>query len=429
MAASEVRLDPVKAPFSGVRVLDFPRALAGPYCTRLLRDAGAEVIKVEPPGGDLSRALPPVVGATISGPFAQQNSGKRSICLDFSVPSAVQVGRDLARCSDILVENFRPGVMGRLGLGHDVLLADNPALVILSISGWGQTGLFVKRPGQDVAAQCVSGIAFLNGEPSRTPVVPDIAYMDSHTGLLAFAAVSAAYFQRLRTGIGQVVDVSLLDCALQYHDTALQEALVLRTSGDNVGRGGSAHPFVVPRGVFRCSDGYVSISAYQDDHWRSLCSLDSFPVSPEDARFDSPRQRREHRELCLEYVAHWCKERQAVDIEQLLLARSIPVARVLTVPEAMALASTAGRRLTVETQVSNGGKVQQVNSAGLFSLGDGLEGGPSRLGADAEDILGCTLGRTSREIGELLLAGALDAEPEVLAGMFARHVHEPTEAS
>ncbi len=427
MSDPSMRARQPAGPFSGVRVLDFTRALAGPYCTRLLCDSGAEIIKVEPPGGDLSRALPPVVGRTISGPYAQQNSGKLSICLDFSVPAAIGVARDLARCSDILVENFRPGVLARLGLGHDVLLSDNPSLVILAISGWGQTGSFVQRPGQDVAAQCVSGVAALNGEASRGPVVPDIAYMDSHTGLLAFAALSAAYFQRLKTGLGQVVDISLLDCALQYHDSAFQAGLNEPAAAANWSRTGNAHPVVVPRGVFRCREGYVSLSAYRDEHWRSLCGVAGFPLSADDSRLNSVKGRQEHRELCLDSITTWCSERGSREIEELLLRAGIPAARVLDIPDAMAVASAAGRRISIQIRKSGGGHVRQVNSAGIFSMGDALERGPSLLGADAEDILTRVLGRTSAEIGQLLMQGGLDAEPEVLGGMFRRHAQGAVE--
>lgn len=429
MSDSSNRVGQPERPLAGVRVLDFTRALAGPYCTRLLRDGGAEVIKIEPPGGDLSRALPPVVGRTISGPFAQQNSGKLSICLDLSIPAAVEVARDLARCSDILVENFRPGVLARLGLGHDVLMADNPSLVILAISGWGQSGTFVQRPGQDVAAQCVSGIASLNGEVSRGPVVPDIAYMDSHTGLLAFAALSAAYFQRLRTGLGQVVDISLLDCALQYHDSALQSALGEPLGAPREANMGNAHPVVVPRGVFQCLDGYVALSAFRDEHWFSLCRLPDFPASADDSRLNSARGRQQHRELCLDAIALWCSPKTSREVEERLLSADIPASRVLDIPEAMALASAVGRRVCIETVRPGGGPVRQVNSAGIFSAGDALERGPSLLGADTEDILTRVLGRSSAEIGELLMHGALDAEPEVLAGMFAKHAQGASEVA
>ena len=410
-------------------MLDFTRALAGPFCTRLLADAGAQVIKIEPPGtGDLSRGLPPVVDAFLSGPYAQQNSGKLSVCLDLTKPMAKRIILELAAASDVVVENFRPGVMARLGIGPVQLQAVNPRLVFLSISGWGQNSGWISRPGNDVVAQCVSGVASLNGDADRAPVVPDMAYVDSHTGLLAYSLLCAALFRRTITGRGEILDISLLDCALQYHDSALQEELAGVSRGSR--RSSASHRALVPRGVFACTDGHVAISAFLDENWRRLAGAVGFPLSSDDERYATLASRVARRSEVLDAVGGWCAERTAGIVESELTAQLVPAARVLSVGEAVNIAISSGRpSLTLQSYPTLGKVVRQVDTAGIFAGGAALRRGPSRLGADAPEVLGAILGWTSATFREALTEGALDGEPEVVAELWTWSAEEDLIAS
>lgn len=254
----------------GTTVLDFTRVLSGPTATRYLAELGADVVKVEaPPHGDLTRGSPTRRDGR-SGYFVTANRGKRSICVDLKDERGVALVRAMAAGVDVVVENFSPGTMERLGLGWEQLSAENPGLVMLSISGFGHHGPLANLPGYDGAAQAYAGVTSLNGEAGGDPVILGAPVGDVLTGVNGAAGVLAALLWRASTGKGQHIETSVLGAYLQTHDTAIQSYSV--TGGELVQtRSGRFHQLACPYGIFAAGNGHVFIAAADDRHWLDLC--------------------------------------------------------------------------------------------------------------------------------------------------------------
>ena len=257
----------------GVRVLDVTQVMAGPFCAMLLCDMGADVIKVEPPGGDSTRRMPGAVG-TDSPSFNAVNRGKRGVVLDLTHAEGRDAARRLALASDVLVENYRPGVMAKFGLGYEDLRQEHPRLVYASISGYGQTGPAAGKGGFDLVAQGVSGLMSITGEPGRPPVKVGIPITDLGAGLFAVTGILSALLARATTGRGQRVDTSLVDAGVAL---SVWEATQYFS-----GRGvpeplGSAHRMNAPYEAIRCADGYVTIGAANDRTFQRLCDALEHP--------------------------------------------------------------------------------------------------------------------------------------------------------
>ena len=246
MALGQTALD-------GIRVLDVTQVMAGPFCAMQLCDMGADVIKVEPPGGDPTRHMGRIAGTDSTG-FAALNRGKRAIVLDLKSAGGQRAFRRLAARTDIIVENFRPGVMRSLGLDYVSLAPENPRLIYASISGYGQTGPDAAKGGFDLIAQGVSGIMSVTGEPGRPPVKVGVPIADLGAGLFALAGILAALHHRDVSGQGQYVDTSLLEAGLAL---SVWEATVYLTEGTTPGPLGSAHRFLAPYEAIRCADGHI----------------------------------------------------------------------------------------------------------------------------------------------------------------------------
>ncbi|MBM3945313.1 MAG: CoA transferase, partial [SAR202 cluster bacterium] len=249
----------------GVRVLDCTGILAGPFCTMLLGDMGADVIKVERPGGgdDTRRMGPPFLGGDAVA-FLMVNRNKRGIVLDLKSEDGIAVFRKLATQSDILVENLRPGAMKKLGLGYDDLKKENPGLVYCSISGFGGSGPYKDRTGFDLVAQGMSGVMSITGHPGAPPAKVGVPIADLNGGMYATYGILSAYINRLRTGQGQLVDTSLLEGALAY---TVWESATYFATGQTPGPVGSAHRMTAPYQAFRTSDGYINIGAANQGTW------------------------------------------------------------------------------------------------------------------------------------------------------------------
>jgi crotonobetainyl-CoA:carnitine CoA-transferase CaiB-like acyl-CoA transferase len=268
-------------PLAGVRVVDLSRALAGPYATMMLADAGADVIKVEPPGGDDSRGWLPfaeVDGHRESAYFMSANRGKRSVRLDLKTPEGADRLRWLLSSADVLVENYRPGVLDRLGFGPDALRELNPRLVVLSLTGFGSSGPDGKRPGFDQILQAEGGLMSLNGEPDGDPLRIGLPIADILAGMFGAYGVLAALRERDHSGRGQVVETSLLAAVVGVH--VFHGAGYLLT-GDEPQRTGNRHPSIAPYGVFRCADANIVIAVGSESLWRKLAAaLDLDPDGP-----------------------------------------------------------------------------------------------------------------------------------------------------
>ena len=275
-----------------IRVLDFTQVLSGPTATRYLAELGAEVIKVEvPPAGDMTRGTATVRNGR-SGYFVNVNRGKQSICVDLKDERGLDLIRAVAAEVDVLIENFRPGTMERLGLGWDELSARNPGLVMCSISGFGQDGPLSDLPGYDGAAQAYAGFTALNGEEGGDPIAIGAPVGDVLTGVNSVAGILAALLWRERTGRGQRVTTSVLEAYLQTHDTALESYSV--SGGEIVQQPhGRFHQLACPYGIFATGDGHVFIAAAADRHWRDLCTAMGDPELTDPAHRWQHRPQRE----------------------------------------------------------------------------------------------------------------------------------------
>ena len=289
-----------------LRVIDLSTVIAGPNCARHLADFGADVIKVERPGGDSLRNMAwrdPVDGEGLWWKLANRN--KRTVVLDLKEPADQAVLWRLVDEADVLVENFRPGTLERLGFGPELLLARNPRLVVTRVSGFGQDGPYAGRPGFATIAEAMSGFAALNGEPDGPPLLPPIALTDEATGVAAAFATMVA----VHAGIGQVVDVSLLETVFNYMGP-LPSAYA--ASGEQQPRMGSGLPYTVPRGTYRCRDGrYVAVSTSSDGVAARVMRLLGVGDDP---RFTSFAGRSAHRDELEEIMASWCAERTQADV-------------------------------------------------------------------------------------------------------------------
>jgi formyl-CoA transferase len=304
---------------SGLRVIDVTQVMAGPFCTMLLADLGADVIKIEPPGGDSTRRMPGAIGAE-SPSFNAVNRGKRSVVLDLKAPDGAAALARLASTADILVENFRPGVMQSLGLDYATLSALNPRLIYASISGYGQTGPMKNKGGFDLVAQGASGIMSVTGEPDGAPVRAGIPITDLGAALFATVGILAALEKRHTSGAGQHIDTSLLDAGVAL---SVWEATQYFAGGGVPERLGSAHRMSAPYQAFRCSDGYVTLGGANDRSFRRICEALAHPEWADEPHFKTDGLRSRHRADLAARIeritlgmpcAHWLERFEALGV-------------------------------------------------------------------------------------------------------------------
>ena len=302
-------------PLEGIRVLDLSRVLAGPYATQWLGEMGADVIKVEPPAGDDTRGWgPPFIGDEENPQslyYLSTNRNKRGIVLDLKTERGRDAVRRLAARSDVLVENFRPGTLQGWGLGYESLAAENPGLIHLAVSGFGQTGPYRERAGYDVLAQAMGGLMSLTGEPDGPPTKVGLPIADLNAGTWAIIGVLMALRARDVTGRGQYLDVSLLDAQTAWHSYAAQAVF---HDERRARRLGVAHPTVVPYQAMECADGPLVVAVGSERLWQRFCGVLGLQHLPDDARFATNADRSQHREELMALVeevmttrpaAHW----------------------------------------------------------------------------------------------------------------------------
>jgi len=342
----------------GIRVLEVAQVMAGPFCAMQLCDMGADVIKVEPPGGDPTRHMGARRGLDSAG-FAALNRGKRAIVLDLKTGAGRQAFLRLAARSDILIENFRPGVMRELGLDYAALSARHPPLIYASISGYGQTGPDAHKGGFDLIAQGVSGLMSVTGEPDRPPVKTGVPLTDLGAGLFALAAILAALHHRDRTGRGQHIDTSLLEAGLAL---SVWEAAEFFAGGVTPQPLGSAHRFLAPYEAIRCSDGFITIGAGTDRLFGELCDLLGHPEWMTRPEFADASARVQHRAALASRIeaitsadtrAHWLGQ---------LEARGIPCGPINTYADAFADPHVRARNMVVEIDHPALGTLQTLGS-------------------------------------------------------------------
>jgi len=319
----------------GYKVLDFSQIVAGPTCTLMMAEMGAEVIKIElAPAGDGAR-LGPVVRDGRSGYFVQHNRGKKDVCLDAKTPEGLAILKGLVKKVDVLVENYAPGVIGRLGLGYDVVSALNPRLVMCSISAFGQTGPLAHEPGFDWVGAAYSGITSMGGEKGGSPIFAMVAMGDVSTGAHAMGAVCAALLYRERTGRGQHLDLSLLDTYAHYHEASFQ-MYSLSKGAISPTRSGAHSWYASPAGVFKGRERYFILIAPLEQHWSKLCEAMGRPEMARDPRFTDNETRMKHLDALVDTIEGWLRSQPSDDAAlETLKAHHVPVAPILSVPEAL----------------------------------------------------------------------------------------------
>jgi crotonobetainyl-CoA:carnitine CoA-transferase CaiB-like acyl-CoA transferase len=403
---------PLPLPLSGFRVLDLTRFLAGPYCTMVLADLGADVVKLEQPGtGDQSRRFGPFTGGE-SYTFIQANRGKRSVSLDLKDPRGLALARRLADGADLVVENFRPGVADSLGLGYAELSRDRDDLLYCSISGFGQTGPYAGRPGFDIMAQGVTGLMRMTGEPGpdARPAKAGIAVNDVAAGVTAVYSILAAQLVRAQTGIGQRIDVALTDALLAW---TVWEAGMWFGGGTLASPNGTRHRLTAPYQAFRTSDGYVTIGANTDRLWHRAVAALGCTRWLSDPRFATGADRLanvDELEAEIEEVtvtqttAHWVA---AFD------AAGVPAGPVLRYDETLADPQVRAREMIVQMEHPIMGPVQTLGQPAKFSRSRTGSSRPAPwLGQHTRPVL-AELGLGDAEIDALAAAGiAYDAHPE-----------------
>jgi crotonobetainyl-CoA:carnitine CoA-transferase CaiB-like acyl-CoA transferase len=319
----------------GYKVLDFTQFVAGPTVTRLMAAMGAEVIKVElSPDGDRSRLIP-YVRDNRSGYYVQHNLGKMSLCLDARHPAGAEILRELVKQVDVLVENFAPGAIARLGFGYPEVSKLNPRIVMCSVSTFGQTGPLAEDPGFDLIGQAYAGVTGLIGDQDGPPVIPLMAIGDVSTGGHGMGAIACALLHRERTGVGQYIDVSLLDSYFGYQDMGV-ELLTASRGAARIERSGRYYPGLSPCGVFKGRNIYFIIMAWMDRHWAELCKVMGRPELSSDPRFADLPARVKNRDLVTEIVEQWLTSMPDDDksVEAMRAAR-IPMAPIRSLEEAM----------------------------------------------------------------------------------------------
>jgi crotonobetainyl-CoA:carnitine CoA-transferase CaiB-like acyl-CoA transferase len=334
-----------RAALEGVRVLELGQVMAGPFCALQLCDMGADVIKVEPPEGDPTRQMGTRAGTDSTG-FAALNRGKRGIVLDLKASAGRAALVKLAERSDVLIENFRPGVMRDFGLDYAALSAVNPRLIYASISGYGQTGPDATRGGFDLIAQGASGVMSVTGEPGGPPVKAGVPLTDLGAGLFALAAILAALHQRHHTGAGQYIDTSLLEAGLALSVWESAEYFAGRTALEALG---SAHRYLAPYQAIRCADGHITIGAGTDRLFAALAVSLEHPEWVHSPEFGDTAARLRNRAALIAQIeavtsakpkAHWLDQ---------FAARRIPCGPINTYAEAFADPQVQSRQMVLET--------------------------------------------------------------------------------
>ena len=386
----------------GLRVLDVTQVMAGPFCAMLLADLGADVIKVEPPAGDSTREMPGAVG-TDSPSFNAVNRGKRSIVLNLKSGDGRDAFLRLARTADILIENYRPGVMDALGLGYGTLSALNPRLVFASISGYGQTGPARAKGGFDLIAQGVSGIMSITGEPGGAPVKAGVPLTDLSAGLFALVGILAAVEHRHRTGAGQQVDTSLVDAGVALSVWDATEYF----SGIGVPAAlGSAHRMNAPYQAIRCADGYITLGAANERLFRRLSEVLGHPEWVHRPEFADNASRVANRERLAERIEAITAEQPRTHWLALLEANDIPCGPINNYAQVFADPQVIARAMVVDTEHPALGRLKTLGSPIKMSAtpADVSRRAP-QLGEHTDEVLR-EAGFSASEIAALRQSGA-----------------------
>ena len=396
-------------PLAGVRVLDLTTVLVGPYCTQILAEMGADVLKVEAPEGDVVRLIGPARHPGMGCMFLTVNRGKRSIALDLKRPEGRDALLRLARNADVLVTNIRPRAMARLGLGYDEVRAANDRIVYASVLGYGQDGLYAAQPAYDDLMQGATGIAVLNGRGGEdgTPRYVPLAMADRITGLAAVGAINAALLHRERTGEGQRVEVPMFETVAGF---VLGDHLGGRVFDPPLDGGGYARLLSPGRRPYRTRDGFVCTMIYNDRQWRAFCAAAGLPdLVSEDPRFASHATRTENIDAILSMLERVFAERDTAEWVRLLEEADLPVAPAHTLDSAVRDPHLAASGFFATEEHPSEGRLVRMAPAARFSAGEASPPRPApRLGEHGEEALR-EAGYGEAEIAALFESGAARA--------------------
>ncbi len=389
----------------GVKVLDMTRVLAGPYCCMMLADMGADVIKIEVPGrGDDSRHNAPIVEGGESAYFMNLNRNKRGITLNLKTEEGKQILRDLVKESDILVENYRPGVMERLGLGYEDLKKINPALVYGAVSGFGHYGPYSKRPGYDILGQAMSGLMSTTGWPGGAPTRTGTAISDVMGGVSVCVGILGAYINRLKTGVGEKVDVALVDSMVSSLEII---NMIYLCTGRVPTRIGNRYEAIAPYDSFESKDGYVIIACGNDKLYNKLKETTKIPEL-EDERFADNLKRVANVTALKPIIEAWTRERTTDEICDIFLKAGIPAGPINTIDKVVKDPHIAGaRQMFVECEHPVAGKVTLTNTQLKFTNKPaGVRFPAPTLGQHNDEVLKA-LGRSDEEIAAYKANGVI----------------------
>ncbi|MBI5841873.1 MAG: CoA transferase [Chloroflexi bacterium] len=384
---------------SGIRVVDFSRVLAGPYCTMLLADFGAEVIKIESLDGDETRQWGPPWLDGESAYYLSVNRNKRSITLDLKHPKGQAVARRLSEKADVLVENFKVGGMAKFGLDYESLSKVNPGLIYCSITGYGQTGPCQSLAGYDFIIQAEGGLMSINGPVDGRPYKVGVAIVDITAGMYASHAILAALHHREKMGEGQFIDVALFDSQLGWLANVGQNYLV---SEKDPQRYGNAHANIVPYEVFQTSDGYLALGVGNDRQYQNLCDAANRPDLWADERFQTNPGRVTHRRELIPLLQKIFLTRATSEWISSLSKLGIPIGPINDIPSALSHPQAAARQMVQEVKRADGHPVKMVGPvAKLSRTPAGICTPPPKLGEQTREILEQELNLSSIEIDNL----------------------------
>lgn len=391
-------------PLAGITVVDFSRVLAGPYCTMLLGDMGAEVIKIEQPGaGDDTRAWGPPYLGTESGYYLAVNRNKRGIALDLKDPRGREIALTLIRGADIVVENFRVGVMERLGLGYEYLRTINPGIIYASISGFGRSGPYADRPGYDLIAEAMSGFMSVTGEPEGVGMRAGVAVGDVTTGMMAAIAILGALHHRTITGEGQLVETALLDTIIGWLINANMYYLI---TGRNQPRTGNAHAVVVPYQAFQARDLPMIITAGNDKLFAALCRVIGREDLVADPRFRTNSDRIANRLALAAEIEQALAARDADEWTEMLLQAGVPAGPINTMAEVFSDPHVLAREMLVEVEHTALGSIRIPGTPMKFSATPAkVRSAPPLLGEHTRMVLRERCGLTDAQVDALIADG------------------------
>ena len=396
----------MSGPLKGIRVLDLTRVLAGPWATQMLADFGAEVIKIEKPGeGDDTRGWGPPFVKNADGSdgdaayFQSANRGKQSVCIDMAKPEGAQLIKDLAAKSDILVENFKVGGLKKYGLDYETLKVINPKLIYCSITGFGQTGPYANRAGYDFMIQGMAGVMSITGEPDGQPMKIGVAFSDVFAGLHAVIGIQAALFHRERTGLGQYIDISLLDSQVSV---LANQALNYLVGGKVPQRLGNAHPNIVPYQTFETADGHIILAVGNDRQYAEYCKIIGAPELAMEP-YVTNRGRVENRNTLIPLLVPLMKQRNTDTWVEAFETAAVPCGPINTIDQVFANDQVLARGMQIGLTREDGMQVPGVANPIVFGETPLQYESPSPLlGADTVTTLSNLLGLDAGKLSQLM---------------------------